>query len=67
MFQFNPNEDKILEQLEALKKEHRALDDLIDGCDASNQLQIQRLKREKLMVKDKIAKLEAMLYPDIIA
>ena len=67
MFQYNANEDKILDQLEALKKEHRTLDDLIDGCSMKDQLQVQRLKREKLVLKDKISKLEAMLHPDIIA
>ena len=67
MFQYNANEDKILDQLESLKKEHRARDGMIENCSAKDQLQVQRLKREKLLIKDKIAQLEAMLHPDIIA
>ena len=67
MFQYNANEDKILDQLESLKKEHRALVGMIENCSAKDQLQVQRLKREKLLIKDKIAQLEAMLHPDIIA
>ncbi len=67
MFNFNPDEDNILYQLEELKKEHRALDETIASCSTKDQLQVQRLKREKLMLKDKMLKLEAMLHPDIIA
>ncbi len=67
MFQYNADEDKISAQLESLKREHRTLDDVIDKCSAKDQLQVQRLKREKLVIKDRIAKLEAMLHPDIIA
>lgn len=66
---FIVNEDQILTELEELKKEHRSLDAVIDGLTGSSmdQLRLQRLKKEKLTVKDRIAKLEAMLYPDIIA
>ncbi len=58
------------EQLEALKSEHRDLDEVIDrlAADGSvNPLQIQRLKKRKLALKDQIAKLESRLLPDIIA
>jgi hypothetical protein len=67
VFNFNPDEENILYQLEELKKEHRALDEMIMSCSAKDQLQVQRLKREKLMLKDRLLKLEAMLHPDIIA
>jgi hypothetical protein len=62
------------EELEAkiaeLRQEHRDLDDAISalvGQGAFNQLQVQRLKKRKLQLKDQIAKLESALYPDIIA
>lgn len=67
IFTFNPDEDNILQQIDVLKKEHRSLDELIGECTSKDQLQVQRLKREKLVIKDKISKLEAMLHPDIIA
>lgn len=57
-------------QLEALKLEHRDLDDATERLNedpAANQLQIQRLKKRKLILKDKIAKLTTQLVPDIIA
>ena len=66
MLNFVPNEDQILHDIEELKKEHRSLDDVIAGC-GGDQLKIQRLKREKLLIKDRISKLEGMLHPDIIA
>lgn len=57
-------------QLEALKLEHRDLDDVIDHLIETrpfDQLQIQRLKKRKLMLKDQMSKLESKLLPDIIA
>lgn len=56
--------------LEQLRSEHRDLDDVIARIAESlpfDQLQVQRLKKRKLMLKDQIAKLEAFLIPDIIA
>ena len=53
-----------------LKTEHRDLDDVIAHISQSrpfDQLQIQRLKKRKLYLKDQIAKLESRLLPDIIA
>lgn len=58
------------EKLEALKSEHRDLDDVIARIARSgtyDQLQMQRLKKRKLLLKDQIAKLESQLVPDIIA
>ena len=53
-----------------LREEHRDLDDMtavLGNPTTANQLQLQRLKRKKLMLKDKIAKIEDKLLPDIIA
>ncbi len=56
--------------LELLKTEHRDLDDVIlrvSDKASVNQLQVKRLKKRKLVLKDQIAKLESQLLPDIIA
>ena len=57
-------------QLAELESEHRDLDEVIsrlsDGTPI-NQLQIQRLKKRKLNLKDEITRLHAKLLPDIIA
>jgi len=53
-----------------LKLEHRDLDDVISRLIQTpvvDQLQLQRLKKRKLMVKDQIALLERQLTPDIPA
>jgi hypothetical protein len=57
-------------KLEALKSEHRDLDDVIDHLIEKppfDQLQLQRLKKRKLGLKDQILRLESQLIPDIIA
>ena len=54
----------------ALKNEHRDLDETIArliGEGSLNPMQLQRLKKRKLALKDLIAKLESQLLPDIIA
>ena len=59
-----------LKQLEDLKVRHRKVDehiqDLIRGFN-NDQLQIRRLKKQKLQLKDQISRIEAGLLPDIIA
>ncbi|MBJ7415147.1 MAG: DUF465 domain-containing protein [Niveispirillum sp.] len=58
------------EKLAALKTEHRDMDDVIQRLTEQfpvDQLQIQRLKKRKLLLKDMIARLESQLVPDIIA
>jgi hypothetical protein len=53
-----------------LKLEHRDLDDVICTLAAKpgqDQLQLQRLKKKKLYVKDQISQLERQLTPDISA
>ena len=57
-------------KLQALKSEHRDLDEVIDRLIEKapfDQLQLQRLKKRKLGLKDQITKLESRLIPDIIA
>ena len=57
-------------RLANLKTEHRDLDDVIDRLVAdpsSDRLQIQRLKKRKLALKDEITAIENQLLPDIIA
>ena len=60
----------IREKLESLRVEHRDLDDVIGrlaGDPTQDELQIRRLKRRKLMLKDQITMLERQLVPDIPA
>ena len=57
-------------KLVELKTAHRDLDDVIAQLGESvpfDQLQLQRLKKRKLALKDQIARLESVLLPDIIA
>lgn len=64
------SEEEIGERLAVLKTEHRDLDDSISALMAAShldQLQLARLKRRKLRLKDEIALLEDQLIPDIIA
>ncbi|HPF48063.1 MAG TPA: DUF465 domain-containing protein [Emcibacteraceae bacterium] len=66
----NIDEGDILEKIQQLRVQHRDLDDAISALiysGTSNMLQIKRLKKQKLMLKDKIAQLEDQLLPDIIA
>ncbi len=64
------NEDEMRKRLEVLKVEHRDLDAAIDAltlAGAGDQLQIARLKKRKLRLKDQIAIIADYLIPDIIA
>jgi hypothetical protein len=67
------NDDEIAairEKLEALTIEHRDLDDVIARLaddHHQDELQIRRLKRRKLMLKDQITLLAQQLVPDIRA
>lgn len=64
------DEDELREKLVEMKREHMDLDEIIDKL-VSHQpvdfLQLQRLKKRKLLLKDMIQKLESQLVPDIIA
>lgn len=62
--------EDIRTRLETKRVEHHDLDSVIDQlrCSpVSDIMQMQRLKKRKLALKDEISKLEAMLIPDIIA
>ena len=64
------NEDEMRKHLEILRIEHRDLDAAIDAltlANAGDQLQIARLKKRKLKLKDQIAVIADYLIPDIIA
>ncbi len=75
----NPAEDtgnvetqtfKRLERLRALRIEHRDLDDVIHRLQMdlyTNEVQLRRLKKRKLMVKDQITRMESELIPDLNA
>jgi hypothetical protein len=65
-----PDERELREQLTRLRAEHRDLDAQIVAEEASplgDQLQIKRLKKRKLALKDRIKAVEDQLLPDIIA
>lgn len=58
------------DKLEQLRVEHRELDRTISRLAEdihSNELQLKRLKKRKLQLKDYIAKLESLLIPDLDA
>jgi hypothetical protein len=61
--------DSLLRRLHELRSEHRDLDTVIARLEAhlSDQLQVQRLKKRKLKLRDEIAWVESRLVPDIIA
>jgi hypothetical protein len=62
--------DSPAQYLEALKAEHRALDERIRALSSEpvgDQLEIARLKRRKLMLKDEIQRILDSNIPDIIA
>jgi hypothetical protein len=64
------DESETQRRLEALRTEHRDLDMAIDalrGTGSADQLQLARLKKRKLRLRDEIALLEDQLVPDIIA
>ncbi len=64
------NEEEMRKRLEMLRIEHRDLDAAIDaltGAGANDQLQIARLKKRKLRLRDQIMMIKDYLIPDIIA
>jgi hypothetical protein len=67
----NEEEKRALEEkLSHLRSEHRDLDDVIRQITekaAYDQIQVRRLKKRKLILKDQIITLENKLLPDIIA
>ena len=64
------DEAEIIRRIGELRQEHRDLDAAIDALSfsgVSDPMQLARLKKRKLRLKDEIAQLEDMLIPDIIA
>ena len=64
------NETAIRERISALREEHQDLDAAVRALEAlpmPDQLQIARLKKKKLTLRDQISRLEDRLTPDIIA
>lgn len=64
------HEDVLRIQLEMLRREHRDLDEAIHAMSTrglGDQLAMVRLKKQKLGLKDRIARIEDQLTPDIIA
>ena len=63
-------EEVLRVELEFFRQEHRDLDQaitILSSSAATDRLMIQRLKKKKLQLKDKIKRLEDRLTPDIIA
>jgi hypothetical protein len=59
-----------IERLRQLRIEHRDLDDVIHRLQLDlyvDQVQLRRLKKRKLLLKDQIARLESLLIPDLNA
>lgn len=64
------NKELLKARLSELRQQHRDLDAAIDSLargSTGDQLQIRRLKKQKLLLKDEITKIEDQLLPDIIA
>ncbi|MGK2740639.1 YdcH family protein [Tepidicaulis sp. LMO-SS28] len=64
------DEEDLRSQLVLLKEEHRDLDGAIHALEAvpfPDHLQIKRLKKRKLDLRDRILRIEDILFPDIIA
>ncbi|MDB5317622.1 MAG: hypothetical protein JWO26_633 [Rhodospirillales bacterium] len=63
------NRDSLLRQLHEMRSEHRDLDTVIARMEGVpvDQIQLARLKKRKLKLKDDIIRLESRLVPDIIA
>ena len=66
----NADRVDLMQRLVALQIEHRDLDDVIrrlSNDPGHDQLQLTRMKRRKLMLKDQIARLERQIDPDVCA
>ena len=63
-------QDFLKDKLAELESEHRDLDDVIariTGNGPFDHLQVQRLKKRKLLLKDQIGHLRSRMLPDVIA
>ena len=64
------DQSEVVSRLHQLKLEHRDLDAAIERLAADlgmDELQLRRLKKRKLLIKDSIARLESRLIPDLDA
>ena len=65
-----PDQPSIVQTLFELRREHRELDALVTHLQATgfrDELQVTRMKKRKLLLKDAIARLESKLIPDLDA
>ena len=65
-----PERSALQAECERLRQEHRDLDAAIDALTAMgsvDQLQLQRLKKRKLVLRDRLSSIQDQLTPDIIA
>jgi len=63
-------EPDLRQRLSELQREHRQLDARItelENASSVNQIEITRMKKRKLWLKDEIARIEDQIFPDIIA
>lgn len=70
MSEDSEDKDELHSELARLKEEHRDLDTAIDAllqAGPRDHLQLSRLKKKKLALKDRISALEDQMLPDIIA
>lgn len=64
------DQEALKKKLARLQSEHRDLDDVIARISEKapfDQIQLQRLKKRKLQLRDDMAHIESLLLPDIIA
>jgi len=61
------DDKKLMQELDMLRAEHRTIDLAIEELNGADMIRIQKLKKRKLVLRDKISMLESMMYPDIIA
>ncbi len=67
---FEDKEEQVRQKLYAMQLEHRDLDDMIQRATEDlyvNQIQLRRLKKRKLQLKDSIERLRSELIPDLDA
>lgn len=67
MFTIDPDLDSPVRELIALRVEHGDLNAMIDAASQAlplNELALRRLKKKRLALRDKIARLESALIPD---
>lgn len=62
------NKEYLLSELKSFEKEHSELDEFIDeNPNSTDEISLQRFKKRRLVVKDKIKYIKSLIYPDIYA